>query len=166
MTRIVNPNLTCSHCKNQVYEDDEFCPDCGSLFEDKVYCRIHPDESAKAACIICCEPYCAACGDWINDIFLCQDHATYEIYEGMVRVVGTSDENHAEYILNCLEQAELHPFRFVRKASPISVGGPNFTLFRASGEYDGHLINEIKIMVPAQEVFRAEAVLRRLELLE
>lgn len=42
-------------------------------------------------------------------------------------------------------------------------GSGDHTLFRASGEYDGHIVNEIKVMVPCQEVIQAEDILRDLE---
>ena len=53
-----------------------------------------------------------------------------------------------------------------RKTSPLSMGSPDYTLFRASGEYDGHIINEFKLMVPLQEVLPAEEKLRELEFLK
>jgi hypothetical protein len=37
-------------------------------------------------------------------------------------------------------------------------------LFRASGEFDGHLINEIKLMIPLQEVLRAEDILSEIDI--
>ncbi|MFQ5707661.1 MAG: hypothetical protein ACE5HO_09450 [bacterium] len=55
---------------------------------------------------------------------------------------------------------------FSRKASPISIGGADYHLFRASGEYDGHRINEIKLMVPCKEAIKAAQVLRDLEILQ
>jgi hypothetical protein len=60
----------------------------------------------------------------------------------------------------------LHPFLYSRKASAISIGGPDHTTFRASGEYDGHIINEVKVLVPCQEVLEAEKLLRDLEFKE
>jgi hypothetical protein len=36
-------------------------------------------------------------------------------------------------------------------------------LFRASGEYDGHIINEVKVMVPCQEFESAESVIADVE---
>ncbi len=64
-----------------------------------------------------------------------------------------------QYAETCLKQEGLHPTLYSRKASPISLGAPEYTLFRASGEYDGHIINELKLMVPYQEVEEAERVL-------
>ena len=81
----------------------------------------------------------------------------------MARIYGVSDEVAVQYVRRCLEQEGLRPFLYSRKASPISGGGPDYTFFRASGEYDGHIINEVKIMVPCHEVFRAERMLKTLE---
>ena len=71
-----------------------------------------------------------------------------------------------EFAKNSLETDELHPFVYTRKASPISIGGPDYTLFRASGEYDGHIVNEFKLMVPCQEFPIAEQKLRELGFIE
>lgn len=46
-----------------------------------------------------------------------------------------------------------------------SLGAPDYTLFRASGDVLGHLVNEFKVMVPAQEVLEAEEQLKSLDLL-
>jgi len=90
----------------------------------------------------------------------------YEIYEGMARVFGSSVAVQVNFAKSCLESDGLHPFVFSRKASPLSIGGPDYTLFQASGEYDGHIINEFKLMVPCQEVPRAEEQLRVLEFIK
>ncbi len=81
----------------------------------------------------------------------------------MARVYGVSDEAAAQYVRQCLEQDGLHPLLYVRRASALAGGGPDYTLFNASGEYDGHIINEVKVMVPCQEVARAEQVLKSLK---
>jgi hypothetical protein len=155
---------TCNNCHEKVQKDDQFCPHCGSLFEADLRCTNHQREKAEGACIICCLPYCSKCGGRVGKIFLCRKHEAYEIYEGMVRVFGVSDEVTAQYARECLEQERLHPILYSRKASPLSLGGVDYTLFRASGEYDGHIINEIKVMVPCQEVVQAERVLKKLDL--
>ena len=102
----------------------------------------------------------------MNGIFLCNEHHGYEIVEGMARVLGGSDSAQIELAKSCLEQDGLHPFIFSRKASPISLGGPDYSLFRASGEFDGHIINEYKLMVPCQEVTKAERALKKLKLID
>jgi hypothetical protein len=159
-----NEGFLCSQCRNEVTKEDHFCRRCGSLFEVAHRCVNHAEREAEGVCIICCVPYCVECGGWVNDLFLCQNHADYEIYEGMVRVYGASDEVNAQYVQKCLEQSDLHPMLSARKASPISGGGPDDTLFRASGEYDGHIINEIEVLMPCQEVLKAERILQDLEL--
>ncbi len=165
MDKSTNDELVCSHCHNDIIDTNEFCPSCGSLFKDSIVCENHRQREAEAVCIICCIPLCSECGGRVNGLFLCEKHENYEIYQGMARVFGMSDEAQARYAHSCLEQAGFHPFLYSRKVSPISLGGPDYTLFRASGEYDGHIINEIKVMVPCQEVVRAEQVLRDLDIL-
>ena len=163
MSHSSTKSRTCGKCSSKALNDAEFCSNCGNAFIDGLKCTNHKGQAAAGVCIICCVAYCVHCATRVNKRFLCRDHEAYEIYEGMARVYGVSDEAAAQYVRRCLEQEGLHPFLFSRKASPISGGGPDYTLFRASGEYDGHIINEVKIMVPCQEVLRAEHVLKTLE---
>jgi hypothetical protein len=95
--------------------------------------------------------------------FLCNHHSSYEIYEGMVRIHGVLDDVAAQYAKARLEQAGLHPLLYCR---PQPKGGPRFvyTLYEAAGDYDGHIVNEIKVMVPTYEVAEAETVLVSLDL--
>lgn len=158
--------LTCDDCKNEIERDDEFCPNCGRVFAVNLKCCNHADVEASGVCIICCLPFCRKCGGRVNKLFLCNDHEDYEILEGRARVYGVSDEVMAQYARECLKNGGLHPFLFSRKASPISGGAPEHTTFRASGEYDGHIINEVKVLVPCQEVLRAEKLLRDLDFKE
>jgi hypothetical protein len=97
---------------------------------------------------------------------LCDEHDTLEIYEGMARVFGNSDAVQVDFAKNSLETAGLHPFVFSRKTSSTPGGAPDYTLFRSSGEYDGHIINEFKLMVPCQEVQAAEQKLRELRFIK
>ena len=129
-----------------------------------MHCVNHPHVEAEGVCIICCKAYCGNCLNRVIRLYLCDRHRDYEIYEGMARVFGGSDIAQTEFAKSCLEQAGLHPFLYSRKASTYSLGGPEYSLFRASGEYDGHIINEVKVMVPVQEVARAERALGDVEL--
>jgi len=156
--------LICPHCKNEINNGDDFCPECGTLFSENIKCTTHNDKNAAGACVICCQPYCSNCGIYINRIFLCDNHGEYEIYEGMARVFGSSDSLQIDYTKTCLEQEGLHPLVFSKKASPWHLGGTEYSLFRASGEFDGHLINEIKLMIPLQEVLRAEDILSEIDI--
>ena len=55
--------------------------------------------------------------------------------------VGNSDVVQVEFAKSSLETAGFHPLVFSRKASPISLGGSDYTLFKAAGDSDGHVIN-------------------------
>jgi ribosomal protein S27AE len=74
MAEQTNGTLACDYCQNPVTESDEFCPNCGSLFEQNVFCANHPDRDAEGVCIICGAACCSACGGLVNDLFLCERH--------------------------------------------------------------------------------------------
>ena len=82
----------------------------------------------------------------------------------MARVFGDLDDTNVQYAKSCLEQAALHPFIF----SKIQAKGSSrlvSTLFEANGDSNGHIVNEIKLMIPCQEVIAAEEVLRELKII-
>lgn len=143
----------CSNCDFEVENNSDYCPRCGTLFIEDVKCEYHPQEQAEGVCVICCKPFCNIDGYLVNNVFLCNEHDSYEIYEGMARVFGTSDEVQIQYVKNYLEENNLHPFLYSRKASPMHLGGTDYSLFKPSGDF--HIINEIKLMVPCGEVLEA-----------
>ena len=157
------PHL-CRHCGRKILKRYEFCPYCGILFRETVACSEHPSRPAVGACVICCHPLCAQSLRMVQGHYLCDLHRGLEIYEDMVRVFGNSDAAQVDFAKSSLESAGLHPMTFSRKASPLSMGGPEYTLFRASGEYDGHIINEFKLMVPCGEYQDAKKILEKLHL--
>lgn len=134
------------------------------MFKDGVKCTNHPSKDADFVCVICSEPFCKKCGTTVSGIFLCVQHDCYEIYEGIARIYGSSDVAQINYIKGCLEQESLHPFIYSRKASPMHLGGSDYSLFRASGDFDGHIINEAKLMVPCSEVLSAVQIISKLGL--
>lgn len=154
--------LICPHCGAEVQADHDFCADCGEVFEDGLVCSRHATKPAAGVCIVCCLPFCAECGGRIQDRFLCGDHDSLEIFEGMARIFGCGNAAEAEFAKTSLVTAGFHPFVFSRKASPISMGAPEYTLFNPSGDYDGHFVNEVKLLVPCQEVQSAVKKLREL----
>ena len=159
-----NNEYFCPTCKNPAKKNDDFCPECGTLFVDNVKCINHGLVDADGVCVVCCEPFCEKCGLVVNDLyFLCDKHSFYEIYEGMARIFGSSDQLEIEFFKDYLEKEGFHPIIYSRKASPISIGGSDYTLFTASGEFNGHIINELKLMVPCQEVLNAEKVLLEIQ---
>lgn len=157
--------VECARCRNPVRGSDDYCMHCGALLVDGVTCHHHPSNPAAGVCVVCALPFCASCGGFVNYVFLCEAHTTYEIYQGMARVYGSSDAVQIDFAKSCLQEAGLHPFVYSRKASPISMGGPEYTLFRASGEYDGHILNEFKLLVPCHEVLEAEQRLKDLKII-
>lgn len=152
----------CDKCESEVIENDDYCPNCGSIFTDDK-CINHTDTSAKGVCLICEKVCCSKCGLDVNGAFLCNEHSDVEIIQSMGRVFGTSDSLEIDFIMSVLEDENFHPFKFSRKTSPISLGGTDYTLFRASGESSGHLINEIKIMVPLNEYLEVEKIIENIQ---
>ena len=155
--------LLCDFCGTEISNDAEFCGNCGTIFIDDVSCFNHSAADAKGVCAICHQAYCKRCGLRVIGIFLCNEHSDFEIYEGMARIFASSDEQQVTNYKSALEQNDFHPFISQRKASPISLGGGDYTLFRASGDPNGHIINEIKLMVPCSEVLVAEKIIDEID---
>ncbi len=155
--------LFCDFCGNESTDDSEFCGKCGNLFINDVQCINHTERDAAGVCTICLQAYCKKCGFRVNNVFLCNEHSNYEIVEGMARVFGTPDEALVNYIKSCLENDGLHPFIYNRKATPMHLGGSDHSLFRASGDSQNVIINEIKLVVPCSEVLEAEKIIKEIE---
>ena len=154
--------IFCSNCEAQIVSDDEYCSHCGLILLEEKKCYLHKEDEAQGTCLICLKLCCNKCGLFVNRVYLCNEHSSYEIIEGMARVYGSSDNLEIEYYNDILEKEELHPFIYSRKRNPFSFGKFEYSLFEASGEYDGHLINEIKLMMPLKEVLEAEKILEPL----
>lgn len=155
----------CEICEFQIDGDSDYCPNCGAIFVE-VECINHSDRTADGVCVICGEPYCDECLGRVEEKMLCVQHSNYEIYQTMARIFGTSIETDARLAESALLEEGYHPFLYNRKVSPISMGDAGYTLFRSSGDFDGHIINEIKLMVPLNEVLECEEILREMELLD
>ena len=80
-----------------------------------------------------------------------------------MKVFGSDDHLEVNFAKDCLEKEGLHPMVYLRKATTINLGGMDYSLFRPSGDYRTHLINEIKLMVPTVEVYEAEEILKSLD---
>jgi hypothetical protein len=154
---------TCPDCGADFETDSDYCPRCGSLFARGVECVNHPGTPAEGVCVICATPVCGACKSRSNHPILCDDHFIYETYQGMARVYGGTDPVHVEFLRSCLEQEGFHPFVYSRKATPIHIGGPDYTHFMSSGDSMHIIVNEFKLLVPFTEVIAAEAFLKRLD---
>ena len=153
----MSDKLLCDFCGTEISSDSEFCTKCGTIFIDDVSCFNHSDDDAKGVCAICHQAYCKRCGLRVNSIFLCNEHADYEIYEGMARVVGSLDEQQINYYKSVLEENSLHPFIYNNTVSPFSEGGGDRILTK------GNLIYEIKMLVPCSEVLQAEKIIDEID---
>ncbi|MDT3695032.1 MAG: hypothetical protein ROY99_01490 [Ignavibacterium sp.] len=159
----MSENVLCEYCGAKISKETEFCLKCGTIFIDDIHCFNHPDDNARGVCVICQQAYCKKCGLRVNGVFLCDQHSNHEIYEGMARVFGSSDEQQINYYKSILEENNLHPFIYTRKTTPLSVGGVDYSLFNASSDTRGKLLNEIKLMVPCSEFLQAEIIIDELE---
>ena len=170
---LVNPNATnsdqsdylCSDCNSPLAKEDSFCPNCGSLFSDESVCSNHSSVQARGVCVICRKPYCSECGKKSNGLFVCNEHWFYEIVEGMARVFGTIDNLQAQFVTTCLEQAGLHPFLYSMKANP-GAGMVDQWYKGTIRSIRSHPANELKVLVPFDEVTKAESTLRELNITE
>lgn len=153
----------CKACKQDVNENDTYCRNCGEVFSDTLCCINHSNTPADGVCVICVKPFCNQCGGKDNNIYLCDEHDGYEVCEGMARIAGTTDNVLAQFVTNCLEQAGFHPFLYSRNFNP---GADVVAINKIYRNFGNHPIIELKILVPFDEVLKAEKVLDELELEE
>ena len=144
--------LRCRRCNTAVGEVEDFCPRCGNLFHKSVNCTVHPDRAARGVCVVCATALCGRCGKQKRGVWLCAEHAHYEIYQSMVRVFGTRDAVQAQYAASCLEQAGAHAFVYSRMPA-------------MSAEGEAGIVGEHKVLVPPGEVLAAEQLLGELGIL-
>lgn len=156
--------LTCKNCDFNFEARSDYCPRCGNILIDDVKCDKHSSIRADGVCVICGIAYCSDCGGVASRVYLCDEHSGYEIYQGMARVFGSSDFVQCKFIESTLIKNSLHPFLYSRKSSPMHLGGTDYSMFTASGDFNGHIINEVKVMVPCSEVLEAEKIITELNL--
>jgi len=154
----------CTNCSFEADDDSDYCPRCGTLFIKNIKCEIHLQDEAAGVCVICGKPYCSNCGHSVNNIFLCSEHDGYEIYEGMAKVFGTSDEIQIHYVKSCLEENSFHPFIYSKKSAPMQLGRNDQPLINLSGNNRERILNEIKLLVPCSEVLEAEILVSQLNI--
>ena len=154
----------CANCSFEADENSDYCPRCGTLFIENVKCETHSKDEAEGVCVICEKPFCSDCSHSVNNIFLCNNHDGYEIYEGMAKVFGTSDEIQIHYVKSCLEENSFHPFIFSKKSTPMQLGGNDKTLINLSSSGEEKIINEIKLLVPCSEVLEAEKLISEINI--
>lgn len=149
--------LLCDYCGTEISKDSEFCTKCGTIFIDDTSCFNHSDDDARGVCAICQQAYCKRCGLRVNNIFLCNEHSDYEIYEGMARVFGSRDEQRINFLKSILIESNLHPFIYDKTSSPFVEGIDERIMSK------GNLISEIKLLIPCSEVLQAENIIDELD---
>ena len=161
----MNPSKqVCVNCSFEADDDSDYCPRCGTLFIKNIKCENHPKDEAEGVCVICGISFCSDCCHSVKNIYFCYEHDGYEIYEGMAKVFGTSDEIQIHYVKSCLEENSLHPFIYSKKTTPMQLGGNDQSLINLSGSGEEKIINEIKLLVPCSEVLEAEKLISELNI--
>lgn len=151
-------SFTCTRCENTINDDFEFCPYCGTVFLEQVYCVNHPQNEANGICLICESAFCKKCGSYAYDKFFCDKHGAYEVYQGMAKIYGSGDLFEIENLKNILETEGMHPFIFSRKSNTDFPGLPEYSLFKRI-DNEGILLNEFKLLLPFSEVLIGEEII-------
>ncbi|MDP2037044.1 MAG: hypothetical protein Q8L04_06645 [Ignavibacteria bacterium] len=155
--------LQCGNCELELKSDDEFCPRCGTIFDETVNCYMHESQSANGVCVICHYAFCNECGSFVNETFLCKEHEHYEILQSLAVVATSKEAYEIESVRNTLMVNGLHPFLFSGRNIP--------STYLPSTEYNNQNAldlaiygnGEIKILVPFSEVLEAENILNSQE---
>lgn len=72
----MTPGRSCAACRTNVSDADVFCLSCGRLLDetrDDVRCEQHPEDVARAACVVCGRPVCSRCGRQVHGATVCDD---------------------------------------------------------------------------------------------
>lgn len=99
--------VACSRCGGEVYEDNDFCPHCGVLFDKagQVACDTHPDQPAVGVCIICRRVLCAQCEKRRIGRSFCSEHRKVEVAEDWVKVFQSHEVTEADLARAVLQTA-------------------------------------------------------------
>ena len=97
--------INCSHCGEEITEDSDFCPHCGTLFEEagEVFCDLHPQDSGAGVCIICRKLSCEECGVQVRGRFFCSAHRKIKVEQDWAEVFRSTEISEAELVKSVLE---------------------------------------------------------------
>jgi hypothetical protein len=148
--------IPCPHCGEEITEDSDFCPHCGTLFEaaGKPMCETHPSAPAVGVCVICQKLLCRSCAKHAGGRMFCQDHRTVKVQQDWAEIVRSSDMNEAELVRAVLEKAGFK----VQKQNFDSIG------FAWDGGGDSpqsrsNLSRPAIVLVPIPEYLKARAAI-------
>ena len=97
--------VPCSHCGEEITEDSDFCPHCGTLFESagSPRCEMHESVLASGVCIICRELVCRSCGARLGGRTFCEAHRGVKVQQDWAEIVRATDMNEAELVRAVLQ---------------------------------------------------------------
>lgn len=96
---------SCPVCTEEVTEDSDYCPHCGTLFSaaGNVVCDTHPDKVAEGVCVICGTVVCVECSSVTMGRFLCREHSLVELRQDWAKVFEATDITEAELVKSLLD---------------------------------------------------------------
>ena len=159
MTDSNESTMICDVCNANAVEGATSCAGCGSFYGEPQQCLKHGSVNGIGVCVLCGEAGCNECCAWAGSVFLCNDHAGYEIVEEHAVVFTSLSSLRGQYVLSVLQQAGLHPFDYASPYSP----GTDLTAIGANSTYQ-RTRSVFKIFTPFNEVGEAQKVLDELGL--
>jgi hypothetical protein len=97
--------IKCSYCSEEITSDSDFCPHCGTLFEEagEVFCDLHPQDSGAGVCIICRKLCCEECGANVRGRYFCSAHRKIKVEQDWAEVFRSTELSEAELVKSVLE---------------------------------------------------------------
>lgn len=135
----------CVHC-GESFAGMDLCPTCG-MAADSFPCDQHPDRTAVGRCIICDTAVCRQCETRKDRTVRCSRHAGISTIQGWAEVYRTSSEFDAQLVQENLHAEGIEARLFSQKDLMLSVD---------LGE-----LSIVRVLVPAWDYLRAEALIRR-----
>ena len=95
----------CPSCGEEITEDSDFCPHCGTVFENapSIPCDDHSQKTAVAVCIICRKLLCEECAHVKSGRRFCLEHRSVKVEQDWALLYQSADVNEAELARSFLE---------------------------------------------------------------
>ena len=99
--------IACTNCSDEITEDSDFCPHCGTLFAEAgaVFCDLHTLEPGAGVCIICRKLCCEECGVKVRGRFFCSAHRKVKVEQDWAEVFRSTEISDAELVKSVLESS-------------------------------------------------------------